>query len=340
MKILIVSDLHADNYSRFARVTEDGINCRLQDCLNSIKQLAELARQTDAECLFFLGDLFNSRTTISIDVYYLVFQEIERLSKNIDIYLLVGNHDQFLRKGDIYSTYPFSSICQVIGEPTVLDLDGSKFVCLPYQEDHKELSKFIEKNKGDYLFAHLGLNGAKVGPTEYKVKETLNPEDLKPEEFRWVILGHYHKFQRLGDNIVYVGSMLQHSFGERGEEKFALVLDTKTDKLQKVQLDGPQFLQITKNELDNRVNGNYVKIICKGKEREEVLRKLSKLKPRGWVVETEVETKFEKRIDVSPTMSVSEMIEKYVESRQTSLDKKKLIKVAKEIINDLQKVGD
>jgi len=339
MKILIVSDLHADNYSRFSTLTENGINCRLQDCINAVRSLNRLAKQVGAECLFFLGDLFNSRTTISIDVYYLVFQEIERLAKDIETYLLVGNHDQFLRKGDIYSTYPFSSICQVISKPTVLDLD-SLVVCLPYQEDHKELLKFIEQNKGDYLFAHLGLNGAKVGPTEYRVKETLNPEDLKPEEFKWVILGHYHKFQRLKDNIVYVGSMLQHNFGERGEEKFALVLDTRTDRLQRVKLDGPQFLQITKSELDERVNGNYVKIICKGKEREEVLRKLSKLKPRGYVIEAETETKFEKRIDVNPTMSIPEMIEKYVESRQTTLDKKKLIKIAKEIMNDFQKTGN
>jgi len=330
MKILIVSDLHADNYSRFSRLTKSGINCRLQDCLDVIRNLKGPAEQVGAECLFFLGDLFNSRTTISIDVYYLVFQEIEKLAKNIKAYLLVGNHDQFLRKGDIYSTYPFSSICQVISEPTVLNLDGSKFVCLPYQEEQD--FRFIETHEGDYLFAHLGLNGAKVGPTEYKMKTALNPEDLKPDRFKWIVLGHYHKFQRLGDNIVYVGSMLQHSFGERGEEKFALVLDTETEKLQRIKLDGPQFLQITLDELDERVNGNYIKVLCKQKEREQVLQRLSELKPRGWVVETDIETKFEKRIDINPTMPISEVIKRYVENSGTTLDKRRLIKVAKEII--------
>ena len=334
MRILIVSDLHADNYSQFSRLTKFGINCRLQDCLDSIGNLKELAEQTEASCIFFLGDLFNSRTSISIDVYYLVFREIEKLAKDIDIYLLVGNHDQFLRKGDIYSTYPLSSICQVISEPTVLNLDDSKFVCLPFREDHKELLRFIEAHEGDYLFAHLGLSGAKVGPTEYKVKEALNPEDIKPEKFKWVILGHYHKFQRLGDNIVYVGSMLQHNFGERDEDKFALILDTKTERLQRVRLEGPRFLQITPNELDERVNGNYVKIICKEKEREEVLRKLSALRPKGYVVEAEAETRFERRIEIHPQMSILEMIKKYVEYSNTSLNKQRLIKVAEEIIGE------
>ncbi|GAH35152.1 unnamed protein product, partial [marine sediment metagenome] len=115
MKILIISDLHSDNYTQFARLLDSGVNSRLQACLDVLSQVNGICQSKEITDIFFLGDLFNSRTAVPIDVYYLVYEKLKEISDDREIWLLVGNHDLFLKRGNkISSTYPFESICHVI----------------------------------------------------------------------------------------------------------------------------------------------------------------------------------------------------------------------------------
>lgn len=337
-RILICSDLHADVYTRFAKISDNGINSRLEDCLLALRRIGEIAKEKGVDHLFFLGDLFNSRNTIPVEVYYYVYRELLKLVEHLEVYLLVGNHDQCLRKGNINSVYPFSSICKVIENPISEVVGGVRFTFLPFAANSESylsyLSHLEPTEYPEILLGHLGLTGAVVGPNEHRMKSDLKAEDLHPSRFLWVVLGHYHRFQVLGDNIIYVGSMLQQDMGERNEEKYALLLDTKDPSmLKKIKLHGPKFLSLNVDEVDESVRGNYVKVTCTDSEIDKVKRKLEAFGPRGYVIEREFKKEFTPRMNIDPLASTDEMIKKYVEHANTSLDKKKLIEVAKNLMS-------
>jgi len=345
VKLLIVSDLHADNYMPFAKLLDTGVNSRMQVCLDVLDQVYNICMDKAITDIFFLGDLFNSRTAVPMDVYYLVYEKLKEMSSSREIWLLVGNHDLFLKRGnEISSTRPFETICHVIDKPmvTVSTDNLTQFVWLPFEEGNKENLKLLQSfqpssiQKNALLLGHLGLTGARVGVHEFRMKTELNVEDLHPELFEWVILGHYHKFQILGkdENVVYAGSMLQQNFGERGEEKFAFIFDTENpDGLSRIELTAPQFVSLKANELSrSEVQGNYVEVSCKDSERDKVNDQLVAMGAKDFVIKGEFEEHFQPRLQVDSLASISDMIEAYVDGSETKLQKKKLKKIAKEIM--------
>jgi len=341
-RLLACSDLHADNYLPFSFITKRGLNSRLEDCLNTLDQINEIGKTHGVNTIIFLGDLFNSRVKINVDVMFHTYLKLRELSRNFQLILLLGNHDQYLKTGDVNSLEQFEKIAEVIKEPGFSSVPwyGYKLVFLPYAEDTTKMKKFLSGlhlfKHPALLFGHLGVNGAEVGPYDFKLPSSLNASDLLPDKFVWVFLGHYHKFQVLGKNIIYVGSMLQHDFGERGQEKSVIIFDTDHPmKLKQVELNSPKFLEITSlKSIDEKVKGNYVKVVCDKEERDEVEKKLNQLSPRGYIIEQRFIKEFQPRIELDPTLSFQEMVKKYVESSETDLDKKRLLKVVKEIMNE------
>jgi len=350
LKLLLCSDLHADNYSQFSHVLDNGINSRLQACLDALRKVKEICEKKSINYVFFLGDLFNSRVSIPIDVYYFVYQGLKEVAQKSKVYLIVGNHDQFLKKGFINSVAPFETICEIIDKPKVINLQDLQVVCLPFEDNNKKNLELLESyadsqaKQVSLLLGHLGVTGAVVGKHEFRMKTELSVEDLRASLFKWVILGHYHKFQVLkcGNiaNVVYVGSMLQQNFGESGETKYVLVFDSESpDKLSRIVLDAPEFLSLSTDEIDERVSGNYVKVTCRQSEKDTVLEKLKSLGARDFLVQVEFEETFKPRLQLHSLSSMPEIIEAYINAVNSELNKKKLKRLAEDIIleskNDL-----
>lgn len=345
MRALIFSDIHADNYTPFAKLLDTGVNSRMQVCLDVLSQVDGICQEKEVTDIFFLGDLFNSRTAVPMDVYYLVYETLKEMSSSREIWLLVGNHDLFLKRGnEISSTRPFETICHVIDKPmvTVSPDNLTQFVWLPFEEGNEANLKLLRdfkpssSSKSALLLGHLGLTGAKVGVHEFRMKTELNVKDLRPELFKWVVLGHYHKFQILGEdnNVVYAGSALQQTFGERGEKKFAFVFDTKKpDSLSRIELTAPKFVSLKADDLLRcEVKGNYVEVSCKASERDKVNSELIAMGAKDFVIKEEFEEHFQPRLQVDSLASVSDMVDAYVDGSETKLKKKKLKSMAKEIM--------
>ena len=122
MKFLTFADLHAHNYSQFSSVLPDGTNSRLADCLDVFHQITEYGKKEKIFKVLFLGDLFNTRTKVSIDVYHRVFDCLAEMKiEGFELYLIVGNHDQFLQNGRIHSMRPMSSVAEVIDGPAYIE---------------------------------------------------------------------------------------------------------------------------------------------------------------------------------------------------------------------------
>lgn len=71
------------------------------------------------------------------------------------------------------------------------------------------------------MLGHLGISGGLVGKGNYAMADSFTVEDLMPDYFSAVYLGHFHKYQLLGgyDHVMYTGAPIQHSFSDEGEQK-------------------------------------------------------------------------------------------------------------------------
>lgn len=229
-KILLFSDSHIHPH-------KNKID-RLYDCLAALEWVFTKSISMGINHLVFLGDLFHDRQKIWTMTYQKTYELFQRYSPQFSsIHLLVGNHDMWFQDNwSITSLKPFSSIPKitVIDHPQTISINNLNIDFLPYTKDPLPYLKGFT-NPSAILCGHLAIDGAILN----SVYNTLSQLELVEHDgemvkisaelfSKWkrVFLGHYHGAQIIDDLIEYVGSPLELSFGEAGQEKHLLVLDT------------------------------------------------------------------------------------------------------------------
>ncbi|MBA7693436.1 hypothetical protein ES703_102018 [subsurface metagenome] len=297
---------------------------------------------------FFLGDLFHARFKIDVEVFNAVYSALAKFKdEGIMLWLLAGNHDFAILRRKVSSIGTFEDIAEVILKPRHEIIDGVHFCFLPYCEDtdkFKDMVNFFVKTAPDsQLFCHQGISEAYVRAGVH-VREQVSEKDLRHKYFKGVLLGHYHMAQTLTPNVLYVGAVLQHNWGDTGNKRGFIFLQQKEGEeltLKRMETHAPKFVMlqtgwaITKEE----VNGNFVKVASKVPmgvlEIEKLKKAIKELGASSVEFDVPVKTRAKKRIDVGLEMSFAKMVEKYVESNVVEtkgFNKDKLIKVGKGIV--------
>jgi DNA repair exonuclease SbcCD nuclease subunit len=222
MKLLITADIHVHKHRDDSRRLEDGLEC--------LEWIYATAVKEKVEKVVVAGDLFHNRFQHNAYGYSKVANIIQH--SKVPTILLVGNHDMLYEENwDVHSLIPFRKFAQVIEKPTTLDL-GCPIDFLPYTPTP---SKYLPTfNPSRVLISHLAIANA-IMNAKYDIKSV--EEDCKDREIinvdafkSWekVFLGHYHYGQRLCDNLEYVGSPMQLTFGEADQKKCVVIFDTIT----------------------------------------------------------------------------------------------------------------
>jgi len=343
MKIAVTADLHAHDYTSFARTLPDGMNSRLKRCLDALEQLLNYCRKNTIPNIWFLGDLFHARSKIDIAVYTAVYELLKtwREQGREKILMAVGNHDQYLKDGSINSSMPLSELIRPWDISGFVNSEDMKFgtALLPYTMDPERIRREINALSSQFhplqrkiLLAHLPISGAAVG-SGFHPREEATLEDIQAEEWDLVLLGHYHRRQRLADNVWYVGAPIQQDFGDEGNEDGFMVLDTDTLELEAVPIVSERFITVkSMEEVGDHPGGYFVRL--EGKEKEETTEKV-----HGLVCTSPEVPSFAPRIKLSGKMTMEEMMAKYVDHAGVALelDKDRLMEVGKELVKGGEK---
>jgi DNA repair exonuclease SbcCD nuclease subunit len=197
------------------------------------------------------GDVFHLRGIVPVEVYQHVYDLFWHIvhTLGIKVAILVGNHDQSDKAGLIHSVYGLKDLVTVVDRVDHLVIGNKvKVWCVPYIADKNLLKAALDKGSGDLLFAHLGVDGAMVGTVEYRIKDPITVDDLHPDRYKQVFLGHYHKPQQLASNVYYVGSPWQINRNEVGDVKRWILYDTNTNTVQPVLTHAKEFRTVTASE--------------------------------------------------------------------------------------------
>lgn len=244
MEFLIMSDLHLHNHNTFGESNEKGINQRLQDGLNAVENVLELALQKKIKLVFCLGDIFENKLSIPVDVISLTLKTFRKFKDNgVTLVMLKGNHDKFFKEEDldeedINSLAIFRDIAVVIDSPQVLSIKDTDFFMMPFQSYkdgflqilYKMIDEDSDNNRNKILMMHDDIGGIRYDNGTIS-SATIKYEQLQPKFFNFMYSGHIHFRSEFG-RLIYIGSLYQKDFNEEGEIKGVYKVEIANGKIE------------------------------------------------------------------------------------------------------------
>jgi DNA repair exonuclease SbcCD nuclease subunit len=347
-KILLFSDIHVHPHKRKVE--------RLNDCLKALDWVFQQAVSNSVDAVLFGGDLLHERQKIDSYTYTEVFKTLEKYqNKNFKTYLLLGNHDMwFANNWSVNSIHPFGAInnFETITETKELNILDSTWHFLPYTHNPiDELAKLNSENRKDkYLLGHLSIDGARLNSAGSIAEVAIEHDgDMVKidkgifKEYKHAFFGHYHGEQKIASNMEYIGSPLQLSFGEAGETKHIILLDTKTNSRKYIENNfSPKHLYIKESDLDsfkeNELKDCFVVLIQENDITNDIKKNIEEKISNLGVESIQIRQKPKEITEhsISDAKSIlqdeGKLIEKYVDQvNPEGYDKLDLIKIGLEI---------
>lgn len=154
-----------------------------------------------------------------------------------------------------------------------------KIVAIPYCSDKEFLEnarkgKRSKKEEGEHyniLLAHIGIKGALYGDTVSPHGVDLKDIKNLSNGYDLMIFGHFHKFQTVGNNGIYTGSIQHTRIDQHGEIPGFVIIDLPTFRLRHISNEfSPRFTILKDYVLDSRlIRNNIVKPLVDIENRTE-----------------------------------------------------------------------
>lgn len=189
--------------------------------------LEEQIEKYDEEYLLILGDLTDSKDKHSSKLVNKIVDGLEKLSHNVYIHILKGNHDYidaqnpfFKFLGNIPNFYYYNDIGRAIAE---------NWLFLPHTRTPEHDWADLNLTDIDYVFMHESVIGS-VASDYYKIEHGISNKFFKnwPKNIE-IISGDIHLPQTCG-RVEYVGSPYRIRLGDTFDPRVMLIQDgQKTD---------------------------------------------------------------------------------------------------------------
>lgn len=194
MKFIFFTDSHFHLFTNYAKPDEDYVNDRFKEQIEALQKVFDIAREEKADVIFG-GDLFHKRNSVDTRVYNKVFEVLAR-NRDIDVYMLRGNHDSVTN-----SLYTSSSIepigylpnVHIFSSTDTFSFTDVNLVFEPYGDETEEIKEHIkgsyDENKTNILVAHLGVEGSLTGKGSHRLEGAFGYQDLLPDNYDFILLG-------------------------------------------------------------------------------------------------------------------------------------------------------
>lgn len=236
MRLVHTADLHL-GYRAYHRTNASGINIREADVARVFRELLERTAKIAPDLFLIAGDVFHTvrPSNAAIADAFRQFARFHEEAPDTSVVIIAGNHDspRAAETGNILRLFAEIPGFQVVyQEPKRLrfrELDTA-ILCLPHNSLFAEREPAIEPDPEtgiNILMAHAAHENLKL-ISDYGAA-LLRSSDLRPEEWTYVALGHYHLHEQLAPNMVYPGSIERTSvdvWSEADRPKGFVELDT------------------------------------------------------------------------------------------------------------------
>ncbi|KAF8424829.1 P-loop containing nucleoside triphosphate hydrolase protein [Tirmania nivea] len=226
-------------------------------------------RDAQVTQIFCLGDVINTREHVNVQALSATARFFDELRRIAPVHIVLGNHDMNLKHSsrvsslDVFDTDGFKGSCALYKDFADVEVEGVKCLMVPWVENHTlmvgRLGEMPEEEKNQrVLFGHLAVSGAIQQPSvPVESRYRTHTGVLKGRhliDFRGTYLGHFHHHQEVIDGKVwYVGSPMQHHFGDKADDRRGILLLRPTATLQN-EAPAMEFIQNPKWDLFREVS--------------------------------------------------------------------------------------
>lgn len=259
-------------------------------------RIISLVTREQPTFVVLLGDLLHSHEHVHTTVLNKAYTFIYKLSQLVPVYVLVGNHDyinnsQFLTDAHWMNAMKMWDNVSIVDRGETTTTSFGKFVFCPYvfPGRFKEALDLIDADwtSARAIFCHQEFAGCKMGAMQSV------DGDAWDADSPFIISGHIHDKQLPQENIFYVGSSMQHAFGESHDKTITMCYFTTNMRFENVDLNLPRK-RIVYRHLDDMesytpetgqdklkltLSGTYdqYKVFKKSKKYKELVKKGVKL---------------------------------------------------------------
>lgn len=203
---------------------------------------------TDGDAIITLGDFFDNRNYVPINILNYGVKIVDRLSHIAPLHMIIGNHDLWTKTAsgeNSVNIMRYINNVNIYDATKILDFCGKKLLMMPFIEKRLDQIKAIDdNNQCDYLFCHSDLNGARMHLSNILQN---NPDKIDIDnfaKFQHVYSGHIHIRQE-SKNFSFVGSIFQMDINDMDNQKGITILDVNTGKSEFIKNDiSPVFKKI------------------------------------------------------------------------------------------------
>lgn len=238
--------------------------------------------------LMVLGDVYEDRKTIDIDVSNLSIDIFSDIAEILPVYIINGNHDlsKKTNKGNTsLRTIDLIPNVTVIKEPTMVKITNpvdkavTHVIAIPYLGDTSEETKYLANysDKASVALMHTEIAKMKMD-NGMTITSGANPESFKG----LIIAGHIHRRQENG-KVIYVGSPYHTSRNDIGNEKGIYIMDIQNKEFKfKMNNFSPifhtihieEYLKMNINERRQFFDNNYNFIIVEEQDVPKYKKKI------------------------------------------------------------------
>lgn len=346
MHILLYSDLQLHPWKEFSK-TVDGVNDRLADHIHALDQILDYAIQNNIKHIFFGGDMFEARAKVDVVAAKLLSEWKWKVSKagitQVDI---IGNHDLVDKSTthnaiDLYRNVPNQYI---ITEPQWFPVGKFAVMCVPYMHRLEDMKEGVTVPCSAHYTPTVGIvhYGLYETPMEsrgvirdlgYDTEGQMRLADLTPALSTGLVkrffFGHFHVTTNVTDKVHFIGTPLQHKWGERSVDTRFLDIDLSNSTFKGIPTSAPRFVefQSIQDVVASQCKGNFCRVFVDDFEQQEVAKELlTSYGARG--AHSEVKAKKQEansRLGINLSMSFEEMGSRMVDADyECKLDKERL----------------
>ena len=274
-KFIHTADIHLYENHKYSI---DG--SRLKAIERNLMLMVKYAIKKKIDFIILAGDIFHvynpSENLLKIFTNVVKYA----VTNGVNVRVLSGNHDTngvdyaFASLNDIENLYPDVGIggmatLRIIslkkGEE-VIDTEkfgNTNFVYVPWQENLPTVLMNAKKKRNKDLFnvlvTHCAVDSASTN-SGYSIKNTKISKSML-SGWDYVALGDFHKYQNLGENIYYSGSISKTVWDERHDDRAFNFVTIDSDnvgvKIKKIKLPDSEFieLKIKNKDIDEWLHG-------------------------------------------------------------------------------------
>jgi len=272
MRLLLYGDLHAANlYSFNVKRTKHQFTeySRVDELYSTLAWIAKVTKDNSVMMTVNMGDTFHQALRFYVERYNTVVKAVNSINQcclSKSGVILEGNHD---RSDDVSAVDTFENVQGTVLVKNSIKVKfvseiNSHLIFVPYIRDpvktKEAFQSLHEKYKNSktsiYVFCHLDIKEAYEGlvSSTYQLGQFNTYNDLGLDIYNAVFSGHIHFKKKINENFHYIGSALNHNFGDSLTRKGVTLVDITPAEYKVIHKENPYcpfFVKFNLEKPDN-----------------------------------------------------------------------------------------